>query len=390
MNFEFATANRIIFGPGSIQQTAPLVKRLGSKILVVFGTSIQRVAPLLEQLKVFRLDYRTLSITGEPTTQRIAEALQQLREAQIDVVIGCGGGSVIDAGKALAALLTNPGEISDYLEVVGAGRQLSHVPLPYIAIPTTAGTGSEVTKNAVLLSTEHKVKVSLRHDWMLPQIALIDPELMLSMPPAVTASTGLDALTQLIEPFVSHKANPLTDTLCREGLARVSRSLLTAYQHGDDLAAREDMAIAALFGGLALANAKLGAVHGFAGPLGGFLDAPHGALCARLLPFVMAANVKALQSRDPDSPVLPRFTELAQMITNEPDATIEHGLEWIEALGRSLNISPLSSYGMIEDDIPTVVEKAKNAGSMKGNPIILTDAELQDILQSALQASKGV
>lgn len=384
MNFEFATANRIIFGPGSIQQTAPLVKRLGSKVLVVFGTSIQRVAPLLEQLKVFRLDYRTLSITGEPTTQRIAEALQQLREAHIDVVIGCGGGSVIDAGKALAALLTNPGEILDYLEVVGARRQLSRAPLPYIAIPTTAGTGSEVTKNAVLLSTAHKVKVSLRHNWMLPQIALIDPELMLSMPPAVTASTGLDALTQLIEPFVSNKANPLTDSLCREGLARASRSLLKAYQHGDDLSAREDMAIAALFGGLALANAKLGAVHGFAGPLGGLFEAPHGALCARLLPFVMRANIKALQSRESDSSVLPRFTELARNITNEPDATIEHGLEWIEALGRSLHIPPLSSYGMTEDDIPAVVEKAKNAGSMKGNPVILTDAECQHILLLAL------
>ena len=384
MNFEFATANRIIFGNGTLTHVAPLAKEVASKALVVFSESIDRANPLLEQLGEHNIEYITFQVKHEPTTGLIGQALSMTREAGIDLVIGIGGGSVIDAGKAIAALLTNPGDVLDYLEVIGAGRKIANRPLPCFAVPTTAGTGAEVTKNAVLLSKTHNVKVSLRHNLMIPDLAVIDPELTVSMPPAVTASTGLDALTQLIEPFVSNKANPITDGLCREGLKRAGRSLLNAYRDGENRAAREDMAIASLFGGLALANAKLGAVHGFAGPLGGMFHAPHGAICARLLPFVLETNVRALQKREPKSITLQRFGELARIVTENPNATVSESITWIQDLCAKLAIPPLSEYGMTSKDIPDAVEKAKNASSMKGNPILLTEEELADILKRAL------
>jgi alcohol dehydrogenase class IV len=384
MNFESATANRIIFGNGVIKQAAPLTKEMGSKALVAVGASLARVSPLLDDLQKQHVEYSVFQVPGEPTTALIEDALAKNRDANIDVVIGFGGGSVLDAGKAIAALLSNPGDIFDYLEVIGKGQKLAVAPLPYIAIPTTAGTGTEVTKNAVLLSKAHRVKVSLRHNLMIPDIALIDPELTYSMPPAVTASTGLDALTQLIEPFVSNAANPLTDGICREGLHRVSRSLLQAFDNGNDKTAREDMAVASLFGGLALANAKLGAVHGFAGPLGGLFDAPHGAICARLLPFVMEANIKALHSRDGDSLALHRFTDVAKILTQKTNATTSDGVEWLQSLCAKLDVPPLSYYGMKRADIPAVVNKAQNASSMKGDPIKLDKEELTNILVAAL------
>ena len=248
-----------------------------------------------------------------------------------DVIIGLGGGSAIDTGKAIAALLTNPGDPLDYLEVIGRGQALHATPLPYIAIPTTAGTGSEVTRNAVLASPEHRVKVSLRSPLMLPRVAIVDPELTYSLPPAITASTGLDALTQLIEPYTCNSPNPLVDAICREGMQRAARSLKRAYQDGNDVAAREDMSIAALFGGLALANAKLGAVHGFAGPLGGLFPAPHGMICARLLPLIVEANVRALQERKPNTSVLQRYAEVAQLLTGRSTAGASDAIEWLHA-----------------------------------------------------------
>ena len=232
-------------------------------------------------------------------------------------MIGLGGGSAIDAAKAIAALAANGGDPLDYLEVVGRGRSLTQPSLPCIAIPTTAGTGAEVTRNAVLASPEHGIKASLRSATMLPRLALVDPELTYSLPAAVTASTGLDALTQLIEPFTSSKANPLTDALCREGMMRAARSLRTAYEDGRDAAAREDMALASLFGGLALANAGLGVVHGFAGPVGGTFHAPHGAVCAAFLPHVMAVNARALRTRQPGSAALARYDEIARILTGQ-------------------------------------------------------------------------
>ena len=310
--------------------------------------------------------------------------MKEVRQTRSNLVIGIGGGSVMDTGKAIAAMLTNSGELEDYLEVVGRGKPLTLPPVPYIAIPTTAGTGAEVTRNAVLKVPEHGVKVSIRSPLMLPRLALVDPALTHSMPPSVTASTGLDALTQLMEVYVSNKANPLTDGICREGLKRAGRSLRKAYDDGGDQAAREDMALASLFSGLALANAKLGAVHGFAGPLGGMISAPHGVICARLLPYVMQANVQALQSRAVGLPALARHDEIARLLTGKVTARAVDGLAWVQELCETLKVPPLAEFGLKEQDFPTVVAKAKKSSSMKGNPIILTDGELMEILKEAV------
>jgi alcohol dehydrogenase class IV len=251
-------------------------------------------------------------------------------------------------------------------------------------MPTTAGTGAEVTRNAVLASPAHRVKVSLRSPLMLPRLAIVDPALTYSLPPEVTASTGLDALTQVMEPYLSNKANPLTDAICREGLRCAARSLRRAYEQGDAPAAREDMALVSLFGGLALANAKLGAVHGFAGPLGGMFPGPHGAICARLLPHVMAINVRALQERAPQSAALRRYDEVAQILTGDARASAEAGVAWVQALCQALNVPPLATYGLAEESFPNLIDKASVASSMQGNPIKLTLEEMEEILRRAL------
>jgi alcohol dehydrogenase class IV len=356
---------------------------MGRRAFVVTGRTAERAVPLLEQLKERGVESTLFHVSGEPTTDIVLAGVQRARETGCDFVIGMGGGSVLDTGKAIAALLTNSGQLLDYLEVVGLGKPLTNAAAPYIAIPTTAGTGSEVTRNAVLASPQHHVKVSLRSPLMLPRLAVVDPQLTHSMPPTVTASTGLDALTQVLEPYVSSRANPMTDAICREGLGRAARSLRRAYEDGNDAAAREDMALTSLFGGLALANAKLGAVHGFAGPMGGLFPAPHGVICARLLPYVVEANVRALQARLPTSPALARYDEVAQILTGQTTAKAADGVTWIQGLCRALDVPPLSDFGLTEDDFPIVVEKARKASSMQGNPIVLTDEELVGILRQA-------
>ncbi len=384
MRFEFATASRIVFGVGVSKEAGALAAGLGRRAFVITGRSVERAAPLLDGLKVAGVEAVTFAVAGEPTTDLVREGTAQARAANCDLVIGMGGGSVIDAGKAIAALLTNGGDPLDYLEVIGRGQPITQLSAPYIAIPTTAGTGAEVTANAVLASPEHKQKVSLRSPSMLPRVALVDPALTYSMPPALTASTGLDAFAQVLEPYVSLMANPLTDTLCREGLMRVAHSLRQAYRNGKDAEAREDMALVSLFGGLALANAKLGAVHGLAGVLGGMFDAPHGALCGRLLPFVMDANVKALQARDPDSLALERYDDVAVILTGEWDVEAADGVAWVQDLCKALGAPGLATYGVTAGVFADVIEKAMASSSMKGNPIELTTAELRGILMRAL------
>ena len=383
MRFEFATATRIIFGQGTIREVAPLAAEMGSRAFVVTGRTCQRAEPLLEQLNKQRIKCVTFNVPGEPTTTIAKAAVEQARQAKSDLVISIGGGSVLDTGKVIAAMLTNSGRLEDYLEVVGRGKPLTRGPVPHIAIPTTAGTGAEVTRNAVLGVSEHQVKVSMRSPFMLPRLAVVDPVLTYSMPPLVTAGTGLDALTQLMEVYVSNKANALTDGICREGLRRAARSLRQAYENGSDHAAREDMAIASLFGGLGLANAKLGAVHGFAGPLGGMISAPHGVICARLLPFVCEANVQALQRRAADSAALARYDEIAQLLTATATAQAVDGVAWVQELCEALKVPPLTEFGLGEQDFPTVVAKSQKSSSMKGNPITLTDDELMEILKKA-------
>ncbi len=383
MHFEFATASRILFGPGSIKELPSAAASLGKRLMFVRGASGERFTGAIEQLRAQGLFITEFHVSGEPTVELVLSGVQQARAESCDMVIGMGGGSAMDTAKAIAALLTNPGDIYEYLEVVGKGLPLTVTAAPCIAIPTTAGTGTEVTRNAVLAVKDRRVKVSLRSASMLPRLALIDPELTYGLPPQVTATSGLDALTQLIEPFLSNAANPMTDAICRDGIRRVARSLRPAY-FSDDPAAREDMSLAALFGGMALANARLGAAHGFAGPIGGMFPAPHGAICARLLPLVMETNLHAIQDRAPESPVLSRFTEVARLLTGNRDSLAEEGIRWLQDLCADLKIPPLSDYGITAADIPEIIAPSRKASSMKGNPIVLTDEELQAILNRAI------
>lgn len=383
MKFEFSTATRIIFGAGTIRQVSSLATETGKRICIVTGSSTERAQPVLEQLDKQSIEYVTLNIAGEPTVDMVKKGVESARSSESDCVISIGGGSVIDTGKAIAAMLTNGGRLEEYLEVVGDGKPLSHPAAPHIAIPTTAGTGAEVTRNSVLGVPEHKVKVSMRSPLMLPQFAVVDPELTYSMPPSVTAYTGLDALTQLIEAYTSINSNPLTDGVCREGLKRAGRSLKRAYENGTDKVAREDMAVASLFGGLALANAKLGAVHGLAGPLGGTISAGHGAICAALLPFVTETNIRALQNKRPDSEGPARYEQTAQILTGRTTAKVDELINWIFDICKSLNITPLSRLGLKEQDLSTVAAKAQKSSSFKGNPIELTGDELLEILKKA-------
>jgi alcohol dehydrogenase class IV len=241
-----------------------------------------------------------------------------------------------------------------------------------------------VTRNAVLASPEHQVKVSLRSPHLLARIAVVDPDLTYDLPPALTASTGLDALTQLIEPFVCLRANPMTDNFCVEGIQRAARSLREAVFNGQNQAAREDMAVASLFGGLALANAGLGAVHGFAGPIGGGFPAPHGAICAVLLPHAMTANLRALRERTPESPALLRYGRVAALLTGDRHASADAGVEWVQKLVGELPILKLGAYGIREEHVADLVAKAANASSMKANPVVLTPDELAKTLRLAL------
>lgn len=382
--FEFATATRVVFGAGAIAEAGALAKELGRRPLVVTGANPDRAQPLFAALKVAGLTHEVFAVPGEPTTLHVAAGVARAELRACDGVIGFGGGGALDAAKAIAALLTNGGDLYDHLEVVGRARPLRRAPAPWMAVPTTAGAGAEVTRNAVLLSREHRVKASLRSPLLLARVALVDPELTLSLPPAVTAATGMDALTQLIEPFVCLRANPVTDALCREGLARVAASLRRAFTDGGDLTARTDMALAALFGGFALANAGLGAVHGFAAPLGGSFAAPHGAVCAALLAPVMKANLAALRARASASPVPARYAEVAHLLTGRSDAVAEDGVGWVRALAADLRIPPLRTYGIAEDDVAPLVEKAQAASSMKANPVALTADELAGVLRDAL------
>jgi alcohol dehydrogenase class IV len=378
MRFEFATATRIIFGEGTAATLPELVRSFGARPLVVTGSCRGPAESLVKTLSA-----ETFAVPGEPTVELVREGVQYAQNGTCDVVISIGGGSVIDTGKAIAAMVTNGGEPLEFLEVVGKGRAIAVPPLPFIAVPTTAGTGAEVTRNAVLGSTEHGVKASLRSPLMLPRIALVDPELTYGLPPAITASTGLDALTQLIEPYVSARANSLTDALCVDGIKLVAGALRRAYKDGADREARHDMSLASLFGGLALANAGLGVVHGFAAPLGGSSNAPHGALCAALLPHGMAANVAALRERAPQHIALERYTAIARLLTGRNEATAEEGIDWVRILCTELSIPALRAWGVAQADLSAIVEKAIHSSSMQANPLPLTAEELLTVAAEA-------
>lgn len=384
MQFEFATATRIVFGQGRAAEAGTAAAGYGKRALLVTGSNPSRASTVSESLRAAGIVTAAERVTEEPTVAWLRDAVSRAQAERCDVVVSCGGGSVIDGGKAIAAMLTNPGDPLDYLEVIGKGKPLAHRSVPFLAIPTTAGTGAEVTRNAVLGSAEHGVKASLRSAGMLPSVAIVDPVLSLHLPPLLTACTGLDALTQLIEAFLCRKANPITDSFCREGIPRAASSLRRAFERADDLDARTGMALASLLSGLSLANAGLGAVHGFAAPIGGRFSAPHGAICAALLPCAMHANLQALASRHRDSPAIERFREVAVMITGNRAANAEDGLVWVEALCEDLGIPPLAHWGVAAADAASLAAQATESNSMKANPVTLTQDELEALLIAAI------
>ena len=400
-SFEFATAGRIMAGTGRAAELPGVLAGLGSRVLVCTGANPARHAGLLAGLGP---PAAVFTVPGEPTAELARAGVAAAREHGADVIAAIGGGSVIDTAKAVAMLLANGGDPLDYLEAAGSGRAITRLSVPCVAVPTTAGTGAEVTANAVLAVPEHRLKASLRSPLMIPRVALVDPLLSASCPPPVTAASGLDALTQCLEPFVSVRATPLTDGLAREGLRRAGLGLRAAYADGGDLAARTDMAICALLGGMALANAKLGAVHGLAGVVGGTADVPHGLACAALLAPVIDANVRALRSGRPgaavlgrvvpdrpvldrpvlDRPVLDRYAEAAGLLTGQPGASVEDGVAWIRQTLTLLAVPGLAAFGLTAGQAGGIAAQALTSSSMQGNPVLLSQDELEAVVRQAL------
>ncbi len=387
--FEFASAGKIIFGEGTLTEIGREAAQWGQKALVSAGSSkrgIDRLSAILTESGVTPVVFHN---SGEPSLTVVLDAVRTAREAGCDMVIAFGGGSAIDAGKAAAALMTNPGDPLDYLEVVGRGKSLQNPPAPFLAVPTSAGTGSEVTRNAVITVPEEQVKVSLRSPMMLARAAVVDPELTYSLPPDVTASTGMDALAQLIEPYVSRRANPFTDMICREGIALAARSLKRVYHDGGDRAARADMSLASCLSGLALANAGLGAVHGLAGPLGGMFHAPHGAICAALLPAVVRVNSLVLEDTQPQHPALGRYAAMADWLAGAHAVTgteqkINALADWLDALRVELKIPGLREFGVSQANLEILAEKGAAASSTRANPVDLNSRHLRRILETAM------
>ena len=377
--FEFATATRIVFGAGRAGELPAMVSGLGGRVFACTGTQPDRYADLLAGLPIVGL----FPVGGEPTVETARAALAQARGHGVDIVVAIGGGSVLDLGKVVAGLLTGDSDPLDHLEIVGRGLPITRPGAPFVAVPTTAGTGSEVTANAVLAVPGYGLKASLRSPYLLPRIAMVDPRLTLGCPPSVTAASGLDALTQCLEPFVSVRANPLTDGFAREGLRRAASGLLRAYTDGSDLAARTDMALCGLLGGLALANAKLGAVHGLAGVIGGLADIPHGAVCAALLAPVVAANLRALGARDPHAQALRRYEEVARLLTGRPEAGAADAVGWLRENVAALGIPGLRALGLPAATADEVAVNAAKSSSMQGNPVLLGHDELLAVLAEA-------
>jgi alcohol dehydrogenase class IV len=379
-SFGFATATSVLFGAGRAGELPDLVGGLGGRPFVCTGKDPQRHAELIDRLPS---PYRIHRVAREPTVDDARDALAAARAHDAGVVVAVGGGSVLDLGKAVAALLGNGTDPLDHLEIVGRGRPVGRPSVPFVAVPTTAGTGAEVTANAVLAVPEAGLKASLRSPHLLPRVALVDPLLTVGCPPGVTAASGLDALTQCLEPFVSVYANPVSDGLAREGLRRAGRALRRVHADGSDVGARTDMALCSLLGGMALANAKLGAVHGFAGVVGGMVAVPHGAACAALLAPVVEANVRALRVRDPADPALDRFTEAACLLTGRTGASIEEGVAWLRETVARLGVPGLDTYGLPAERSDEIVAKAAGSSSMRGNPVPLSPADLHAVLAAA-------
>lgn len=407
-SFEFFAPPLIVFGRGRLGELGRLVAARGRRALLVTGERFLEASGLMAEITgllagagVAATPYR---VSGEPDVEAADAGAELARRESCDVIVAVGGGSAIDAGKAIGALATNGGSALDYMEVVGRGLRLERPSLPVVAVPTTAGTGAEATRNAVLGHAASRRKASLRSPHLLPQVALVDPSLTDSLPRAVTAASGLDALTQLIEACLSRRANPMASALALDGIRRAVRALPRAWADGGDRAARDDMALAALESGLALTSAGLGAVHGLSGPLGGAFPVPHGIACAALLPHAFAANARRLLAGSAEDPVVGRLRDVAAAIVaaGGPDEAAaapadvagrqEEDLASLVAaatrilldLQRRLGVPSLGAFGVRPEHVAALVRESRASSSMRTNPVDLSDADLAAILEAAL------
>ncbi len=381
--FELVTSPRIVFGAGALARLGALVRDLGERVLLVLGAESAERSGLRARLEELCPVAARARVRGEPTIADVDAAVEAARGDGCDVVVAVGGGSVLDCGKAAAGLLANGGSLALYLEGVGSGRELVRAAAPLVAVPTTAGTGSEVTKNAVVSGPGYKKSVRSPH--LVPRVALVDPELTRGLPREVAAACGMDALTQLIEPYLSRSANPLTDGLALQGIAAAGRSLVRAVHEPDD-AAREELALASLLGGICLANAGLGAVHGLAASLGALFPIPHGVACAAVLPQTVRANLRAAQGADGER-LRARFAQVGEALSGrrfvDRVSAVDAGLSTLQTLQRELAIPTLARFGIGEQDLPRIVLGSRGS-SMRYNPVELSDEELTAILRASL------
>jgi alcohol dehydrogenase class IV len=383
----------IRFGSGSFERLPALLGGFGRRGVLVTGEwsfqSTRHFAWLDRQLADEGFEIETVNVAGEPTPSLVDAAVEHVSPLAPEFVLAVGGGSALDAGKAIAGLVPVHRPVTDYLEGVGAGRVYAGPALPLVAVPTTAGTGSEATRNAVIgVRGENGFKKSFRHDLLVARVAVVDPDLLAGCPPPLIAGNGMDALTQLIEGFVSTRASVFTDALARSGLAAVRDGLLPMYASaGSDPAARDRMAWAALASGIVLAQAGLGSVHGLASPLGAYFPIPHGVACGTLLAEATAINVRAIFRRGPDHPALDRYQEVATILTGESyDDPADAGralVTHLAELTETLRIERLSAYGVGADDIARLVAGARG-NSMKTNPVLLEDDEIAELVERRL------
>jgi alcohol dehydrogenase len=391
-SFAFASLPHIVFGCGKISVLADAVVKFGKNILILTGgrSFVESDRWNLLTQALANKSIRTLhrSCTGEPSPDRIDQAVAELRDEGVEVVVAIGGGSVIDTGKAISAMLPEGESVFPYLEGVGTGKVHSGRKIPFIAVPTTGGTGSEATKNAVLGHTgPDGFKRSLRHDNFIPNLALIDPELSLTCPSEVTAACGMDALTQLFESFVSTGASPLTDAFAAEGLSCfVDNTLRRCVDTPGDTTSRSKMSLAALLSGITLANAGLGVVHGLASAIGGLFDIPHGVVCGTLLSEATRINIgKIAESKGWDCPELAKHALAAEKLHGGGSVTrietrCNELVNLFDQWTGELNIPRLGTYGVTEADIVKIVSQT----GLKNNPVTLTHEEIGEIVRRRL------
>ncbi len=386
--FQFARLPLIHFGSGKISGLSEIVRRFGTSVLIVTGKrsfiESSYAYSLFDQFKEQNIKIQHVAVNSEPSPDLIDETVSRFADEKIDVVISIGGGSVIDAGKAISAILYKVVPVSEYLEVVG-DKDHPGTKVPFIAVPTTSGTGSEATKNAVISRVgKDGFKRSLRHDNLVPDIALIDPDLTLSCQPEITAAAGMDCFTQLTEAFLSDKSNEITDAMASEGFRAVKRSLPRCFTHGDDISARADMSFAALTSGICLANAGLGAVHGIAGTIGGMFDIPHGVLCGTLMATANEVNVRELRKANPGHPALKKYAALGKIFSEvegkDDHYYIDDFIDNLHQLTAQLKLPGLGSYGLKREDVTLV----SSMTDTKNNPVRLSPDLLAEIIERRL------